>query len=201
MALLEELLTSFKPEQSTIEYLSKERKLANKLGKNDPSAAGRMLYVYGLFGENSSYLNRLSAKQVKQLSPIKLLEARDEVLENGFSSIHYVGQKTPEESVQLLLSKSVFKKNKIDSYTYQEAKTISETTIYVVHDKKAIQSYVYYIVNRAPLNKEQDYKKEALNAYYTNGLSGLLFQEVREFRSLAYAVGGNYIDPVYEPTK
>jgi len=71
----------------------------------------------------------------------------------------------------------------------------------VVNDKKAIQSYVYYVVNGEPLNYEEDYKKEAFNSYYTNSMSGLLFQEVREFRSLAYATGGNYVDPIYEPGK
>jgi predicted Zn-dependent peptidase len=199
--LLEHLLTGFKPNQKTIDYLSNQRKKANKLAKNDPSTAGRMLYVYGLFGENSSYLNRITAKQLKKLNPERLLLASKSLLKNGFNSIHYVGRHTPEESIGLIGSKDLFKKNQTDSYSFQEADSVNETTFYVVHDKKAIQSYVYYVVNGEALNKEQDFKKEAFNSYYTNGLSGLLFQEVREFRSLAYAVGGNYINPVYEPNK
>ncbi|MFD0797503.1 M16 family metallopeptidase [Maribacter chungangensis] len=199
--LLEHLLTHFKPDDKTIDYLANQRKTSNKLAKNDPSTAGRMLYVYGLFGENSGYLNRMSAKQLKKLDPERLLSASKNLLKNGFNSIHYVGGQTPKESIGLIASKNMFKKNQTDSYTFQEANRVNETTFYVVHDKKAIQSYVYYVVNGEALNKEHDFKKEAFNAYYTNGLSGLLFQEVREFRSLAYAVGGNYINPLYEPTK
>lgn len=199
--LLEHLLTAFEPDQKTIDYLSNQRKKANKLVKNNPSTAGRMLYVYGLFGDKSSYSNRITTKQLKKLNPVRLKSSLGSLLKNGFNSIHYVGRQTAEESLGFLASMDLFKQNKTDNYSFQEANSVNETTFYVIHDKKAIQSYVYYVVNGEILNKENDFKKEAFNAYYTNGLSGLLFQEVREFRSLAYAVGGNYVNPAYEPNK
>lgn len=199
--LLEHLLSSFNPSQKTISYLYNQRKTTNKLDKNNPSTGGRILYSYGLFGEKSSYLNRIPAKELKTLAPERLQSKLSSLLANGFNSIHYVGKNTEEASLGILKTKPLFKKNEKDSHSFMEAKDVSETTIYVVADKKAIQSYVYYIVNGKPLNPARDYKKEAFNAYYTNGFSGLLFQEVREFRSLAYSTGGNYLDPIYEPNK
>ncbi len=201
VVLLEHLLTSFNPSEKTISYIYNQRKTTNRLNKNNPSSAGRILYSYGLFGEKSSYLRRTPAKELKKLDPEKLKLKLNFLLANGFNSISYVGKNTEEASLGLLKTKPMFKKNEIDSHTFMEARNISETTIYLVNDKKAIQSYVYYIVNGTALNPADDHKKEAFNAYYTNGLSGLVFQEVREFRSLAYATGGNYIDPIYEPKK
>jgi predicted Zn-dependent peptidase len=201
LALLEHLIDSFNPTEKTISILYNNRKTKNKLNENDPSSAGSVLYLYGLFGEKSGYLKRIPVKELKKLAPKTLKDKLNNLVANGFNAIHYVGKNTEEASLGLLKAKPLFKKNITDTNTFTEAKEVTQTTIYVVHDKKAIQSYVYYIVNGSPLNPADDYKKEAFNAYYTNGLSGLLFQEVREFRSLAYATGGDYIDPVYEPNK
>lgn len=199
--LLEHLLSSFHPSNKTIANIYNQRKTANKLNKNNPSSAGSRLYAYGLFRENSGYLKRISSKDLKKLAPEKLQSKLSSLLENGFNTIHYVGKNTEETSLGLLQTKSIFKKNETDRHAFMEAQEVSENTIFIINDKKAIQSYIYYIVNGEPLNPEDDYKKEAFNSYYTDGLSGLLFQEVREFRSLAYATGGNYIDPIYEPNK
>ena len=201
ISLLGELLNDFSPDGKTITSLYNQRKTANKLDLNDPATGGRILYSYGLFGERSTYKTRLPASQLKQLKPATLKAKREELLANGFTSIHYIGSKEEAAIKDFILSKKLFKKNTVDTYTFNEAKEVNETTFYIVDDKKSIQSYVYYIVNGRPLDPQKDAAKEAFNAYYTNGLSGLLFQEVREFRSLAYATGGNYIDPLYEPTK
>jgi predicted Zn-dependent peptidase len=199
--LLELLLTDFNPTEKTIDYLYNQRKTENQLNLNNPETGGDILYLYGLFGEQSGYKTRMSARELKSMKPELLTIKLKEMLANGMSSIHYVGQKSEKEVVENLSGKPLFRQNKVDRYSFLEAKDVSENTFYIINDKKAIQSYVYYIVNGEPLNYDDNYKKEAFNSYYTNGLSGLLFQEVREFRSLAYATYGNYLDPVYEPNK
>ncbi len=199
--LLEELLTDFNPTEQNVKYLYNQRTTENKLNKNNPSTGGRILYNYGLFGNQSQYKTRMPTRELKNLNPDILKVTLKELLANGFNSLHYVGQKEERELVGAITENPLFRKNTVDRYTFSEAQNLAETTFYVINDKKAIQSYVYYVVNGEPLNYEEDYKKDAFNAYYTNGLSGLLFQEVREFRSLAYATGGNYIDPTYEPGK
>jgi predicted Zn-dependent peptidase len=201
LALLELLLTDFKPDEKTVKYLYNQRKTNNELNINDPSTAGSILYSYGLYADQSSYKTRVPAKELKKLDPSVLKNKLEALLAKGVSSIHYVGQNTEEDLIATLATNPQFRKNTEDRYTFMEAEEVAETTFYVVNDKKSIQSYVYYIVNGEPLNYANDYKKAAFNSYYTNSLSGLLFQEVREFRSLAYATGGNYIDPTYQPKK
>ncbi|WP_340152852.1 insulinase family protein [uncultured Marivirga sp.] len=199
--LIETLIADFNPTNKTIKLLYNQRKTENKLNNNNPATGGSILYSYGLFGEQSSYKSRMPAGKLKKLEPAVLKNKMQALLSNGMSSIHYVGQKEETELIEKISASTLFRKNAIDQYTFLEAEDVAETTFYVVNDKKSIQSYVYYIVNGEPLNYEEDYKKEAFNSYYTNSLSGLLFQEVREFRSLAYSTGGNYIDPIYEPEK
>ena len=201
LELLVLLLKDFAPTVQTINYLYNQRTANNKISRNNPSSGGSILYSYGLFGNQSSYKTRIPIKQLKNLDPSVLSTKLKELLANGISSIHYVGQRSEQEIAEKLKGVPLYRKNTVDRYTFLEAQDPSETTFYIVNDKKAIQSYVYYIINGEPLDYNDDYKKEAFDSYYTNSLSGLLFQEVREFRSLAYATGGNYIDPIYEPNK
>jgi zinc protease len=201
VALLKHMLQEFTPTQKTIDYLHSQRTGENKLNKNNPSTAGRMLYVYGLFGDRSYYKNRLPSRELKKMAPDMLEQVLEDLLSNGFSSVHYVGNGAPDRVGRLFTEDDLFQKNTSDNYTFMEADAVANTTIYLLHDKKSIQSYVYYIVNGEKMNCENYFRKEAFNDYYTNSLSGLLFQEVREFRSLAYATGGNYIDPTFEPEK
>lgn len=199
--LLLHLLDEFKPTDHTFKYLANQRGTDNKVSSNNPSRGGRALYAYGLWGEQSFNKQRPSLKEIKGFSSEKILNIHRDLLKDGFTSIHYVGNGDAQEILSQLQSSPRLKRNSEDQYVFRPANEVNETTIYIVHDKKAIQSYVYYIVNGEPMNREEGYRKDAFNAYYTNSLSGLLFQEVREFRSLAYATGGNYIDPVFEPEK
>lgn len=201
LQLLDHLLTEFNPTEKTVEMLYNQRKTENKINDNNPSTGGSILYNYGLFGSKSRYVNRLTSRELKALDPNHLKLKLQELVSNGFTSIHYVGQKDKNTIKKSLGSFDLYKRNAADHLSFLESRDVSENTIYLVHDKKAIQSYVYYVVKGEPLNHETNYIKEAFNAYYTNSLSGLLFQEVREFRSLAYSTGGNYIDPIYEPEK
>lgn len=199
--LLIHLLEGFSPTEKTFAYLANQRGTENKVANNNPSSGGGVLYRYGLWGEKAYNVLRPSIKEIKRFSVEKMQQVLQELLADGITSIHYVGNGEQEEITNLFTSSPILKRNTTDQYQFWEAQTVDETTIYLVNDKKAIQSYVYYIVNGEPLNRAEGYKKDAFNAYYTNSLSGLLFQEVREFRSLAYATGGNYIDPIYEPEK
>ncbi|MEM6831717.1 MAG: insulinase family protein, partial [Bacteroidota bacterium] len=188
LKLTEHLLTAFAPTPNTIKFLYNQRSTENRLAKNNPSTGGRALYLYGLFDNQSSYMSRPPAREIKKLDPAILQSKLQDLLKDGFSSIHYVGQKDQDDILELISTNQFYKRNKVDAYEFLESRDVSETTIFLINDKKAIQSYVYYIVKGPVLNTDELVAKEALNDYFTNGLSGLLFQEVREFRSLAYAV-------------
>ncbi|MFS4415119.1 insulinase family protein [Maribacter sp. 2307ULW6-5] len=201
VGLLEHLMRDFKPTRATLMNLYNQRKTQNKIDGNDPATAGNILYGYGLYGNQSDYKKRTPLKELKKMEPALLKEEVAVLFAHGFNSLHYVGQKSAEESLLKMAKNPFFGKNTTNAYTFKEAKVPNETTIYVVHDKKAIQSHVYYVVQGEMVKQEDHFKKKAFENYYTDGLSGLLFQEVREFRSLAYATGGAYIGPDHEPHK
>ncbi len=194
-------IENFNPTSQTVDYLTSQRKTDTKVSKQNPSTGGSVVYRYGTFGDYSSYKNRISLKELKKLEPSTLTGKLRDLFANGLTSIHYSGTVPSAELTEIIKNTPLLKRNTQDRYTYRPAESFEENTILLLHDKKAIQSYTYYIVNGEPLNYDDYFRKEAFNAYYTNSLSGLLFQEVREFRSLAYSTGGTYFFPVYEPEK
>ncbi len=67
--------------------------------------------------------------------------------------------------------------------------------------KKAIQSKVY-IVRDGKVNDDQErIMAAAFNNYFGGDMSSLVFQEIREFRSLAYSAYANYRNPFYKGEK
>src|SRR5690554_5067669 len=61
-----------------------------------------------------------------------------------------------------------------------------------LHDAKAVQSVIYLMVPSQQNRLEDELGAEIFSRYFSQGMSSLVFQEIREFRSLAYATGGNY---------
>ena len=81
-------------------------------------------------------------------------------------------------------------------YKDLEGKEYPKNQIFFVHQKKAIQSQVFFHVLGDPFEKERYPYLEAFNGYFADGFSGLVTQEIREYRSLAYATGARYNYPV-----
>ena len=108
---------------------------------------------------------------------------------NAYQTIyHYIGNQTLDEISSYL---SILQTNKGDKYIpFVDKKTvdINKNIVYLVHDKKAVQSQIYFLINTPPFSGSAKDKvnAEAFNNYMSDGFSGLLMQEIREYRSLAY---------------
>jgi predicted Zn-dependent peptidase len=75
---------------------------------------------------------------------------------------------------------------------------VPENTIYVMKDKKAVQSQIYFYVKGDIYSKDEFSVEHAFDEYFGGGFSGLAMQEIREYRSLAYSAGANYSAPVFD---
>ena len=123
--LLEELLTHFNPTEQTVKYLYNQRTTENKLNKNNPSTGGSILYNYGLFGNESQYKTRMPVKELKNLNPDILQLTLNELLANGFSSLHYVGQKEEKELVGEYCRNSIIsKKHSRPVYVFRSTESV-----------------------------------------------------------------------------
>jgi predicted Zn-dependent peptidase len=84
--------------------------------------------------------------------------------------------------------------HKSDGLLVKEKNKIAENTIYLVNFS-ALQAQFALFANGKAYDPKERGLINAFNAYFSNGFTGLVVQELRENRSLAYGAGAAYVTP------
>lgn len=190
-ALLDKPQANENSRKVVVNLLQTERRFE----KSTPSQMGAILMNYALYGASSPFLTRASIREVRQTPTVQLLGLIRQALSYRFSA-HYAGGWTADKVADLL--KSLPCGAKEAEKIQLPVKTYSEPTIFFVHNKKAVQSQVYYYLPGRPFQPEDYPKLQAFNTYFGLGFSSLVMQEIREYRSLAYSAYGRFLYPAYK---
>ncbi|MEA3444571.1 MAG: insulinase family protein, partial [Bacteroidota bacterium] len=202
MALMQEFLSSVKPDDSKIKKMVQNLKMDQKFEKKDPSTEGRALKEYVLYGDKSDYLDRLPVKEVKKLKSAQLVDVFHEAQKYELE-FHYSG-KIPSPEIEKMLTDKLLAEMpeiKTESPLHKEKNRIEENVVYLVNDKKALQSQIYLMIEGAVNDKEERVMAGAFNKYFSRDMSSIVFQEVREFRSLAYSAYAYHSTPFHKDKK
>ena len=147
------------------------------------------------YGSKSKYLTQLSKKEIKALKSDELLALFRE-LQQYDCDLFYCGRQ-PVESVDMACQQTLplaqCTKPKAD--TFRPLQQYSEPTVFFYDVPKSRQNYVvsYDAINALPTANERATMK-LWDEYFGGGMSSVLFQNVREFRSLAYSTRGKSIN-------
>lgn len=188
------VLNEPKAGEKSKDLLLNELGTERKFEKRTPDFGGRALLDYALFGNESVYKKRSSLKQIKAFSDAELLAAFLDVTQHYTAEIRYTGNTGREDFKTLLKSKLRLSTEERSDFVFREGKAVTKNEIYFVNDPKAVQSQVYFYVPGEAVNEQNYPAMDAFNEYFAGGFSGLVLQEIREYRSLAYATGGGYMD-------
>jgi len=191
LSLLNKILRNPQLSASSLELVHSRMEVSVKQEKKRPSEMGRALREFVLYGNKSDYLNRPKLSDLKSIDREQIAGLMKEISSNP-GSLHYCGTLTPDavmDSVQKHFSMPG--SGNIRSNSIQPVLP-SKNTIYLVHDKKARQSQVYFMAMADPLRTEDESHYALLNEYLGGGFSGLILQEIREFKSLAYSAYGRF---------
>ncbi len=198
IALINKVFTNASIEQKHLKNLYQDYKMDQKFEKKDISTKSDALADYALYGNQSEYLSRLTAKEVKELTPEKIIDKFNDIKGYQFE-LHYCGKIDADKFVD------IFKNNFTIADTYKKSKgiielprnVVTENTIMFVDDKKAIQSHIDIFVEGTVNNEESRIQEAAFNDYVGGSMASIIFQEIREFRSLAYGAWGRYRTSFY----
>ncbi|HOE39631.1 MAG TPA: insulinase family protein [Bacteroidales bacterium] len=180
-------------DKSKLKQLRQNAMFTRKYEASSPDELGDALYNFGVYGINSPYLRRLTTKQVSSLTTENLLSLMQECLTYE-CNIHYSGTLKPDELIDYF--ESILKERKPkrnDKFPIVlPRQDYKENTILFLNDKKSLQSKIYFYID----GNENDMKERAIasafNQYFGTGMSALVFQEIREFRSMAYSAYAVY---------
>ena len=147
-----------------------------------------------LYGQKSAYLTQLSKKEIKALKSDDLLNLFRE-LQNYECEFFYCGQHPVEYVASESLQALPLAQNEIPyipADTYRPLQQYSEPTVFFYDVPKSRQNFVvsYDAISALP-KAEQRAKMRLWDKYFGGGMSSVLFQNVREFRSLAYSTSGS----------
>jgi len=191
LALLEHLWENAIANQETynkyVEKIAKGR-VDNKTQKGNILWNG--LYNYGQYGENSRLRNIYQLDELEAINPKELVAAVKD-MRNYKQRIFYYGKDISAAVTALNNNHKVA----------AELKEYSKATEYVQNDTGGNVYYVDYDMVQAEmllLAKGEPFKAENIaastlfNTYFGSGLSSIVFQEIRESKSLAYSAFSSY---------
>ena len=194
LGLLAHFLRSAKGDNDALDEAKDADKVDRKsFGKQKDDVLRPVLHKVA-YGEKSQYLNQLSKKEIKALKSDELLELLRE-LQQYDCELFYCGRKAVEDvvlTVQQTLPLTQCSRKKAD--TFRPLQQYSEPTVFFYDVPKSRQNYVVSFDGIGAIPKVEDRTKLKLwEEYFGGSMSSVLFQNVREFRSLAYSTSGTSI--------
>jgi zinc protease len=183
-------------DQKKLSILGSAERVNRKLERSEPDMIADALVEYVLYGQQSRYLNRLTMKQIKSLKADTLVAAFRQATQY-MPEIHYAGTRTMDE-VNLLFSQTYKLPGDVKPSTspfYRAPRVFLENGVYIAHKKKALQSKIFFHATLEEFDPQKTALYTAFNTYFGGDFSGIVLQEIREYRSMAYSAGAGLVQP------
>lgn len=196
MELFESLLVDVQPNEMVLENMKADILKSRSDAKLNQRANFSRLTQYALYGPKSPALNILSEKELKNLKSTDLIE-RIKNLNNYEHKVLYYGPLAMEKVVAEINAKHRVPEKLMpvpenNEFVYQM--TPQNKVLIAPYDAKQI--YFTAISNRGEkYNPALAPVITMYNGYFGGGMNGIVFQEMREARGLAYSAGAYFIEP------
>jgi len=190
LQLLAPLLSSPEKSAATFKQVIQQYKQNRKLELAEAQSVGGALISYALYGENSKVLAQLGPKTLNSMGLDQLLQAHQQV-QSYETDVHYVGRLGTDQVATLVANELKLKPTQPKAPVFDRTvRAVQEPTVYFCQMKNAVQTQVYFALPVGPMKLEQLPVANAFNSYFDGDMASLVFQEIREFRSLAYSAWG-----------
>ena len=195
-ALLEKVIADAQPNQEAYNNLVADILKTRKDDKTIQAANFAYLRQYALYGEKTPLKNMLSEQGLKNMKPESLIQTISQ-LPTYEHRVLYYGPMAMEEVVATVgelhkVPATLKTVAKNDTFKFQRA---DENIVYFA-PYDANQIYLSAISNRDEMfDLEQMPIITLYNEYFGGGMNGIVFQEMREARGLAYSASARMIQP------
>lgn len=196
LMLLNQLITNPKIDENAKKAYLNALNGDRKLEKRNPDIMGNALLSYAVYGERSAAKVRKSSKELKKMDFQKALKLMQEIALNYGTETTYYGRLSAQQVAEKINEHLSFSDSpQQEEYRIKKAEGVSKTKVYLVEDKKTVQNQIYFYLPGEVFDREDFAVNKAFNQYFSGGFSGLVLQEIREYRSLAYSARANYTEP------
>lgn len=182
-------------DNSKLEKLVESSKLTRDQESKDPSTAGRALRDYVMYGKKSPFLRRSTLKEVQDMTSDFLIVQAKEAMKYEVD-IFYTGTINEVAVIDQIKNRLSIADNLKASKSpiTMDYKKHTRNKVFLIDDPKAVQSQIYIMGQGRVLDMESRSTSDVFNKYFGSGMASIIFQEIREFRSLAYTAYGAYVN-------
>ena len=198
LKLCEKLINQLVFEESKISQIIDEFKASRKLNKEQNVFIAQSLNEFAMLGDNAPRIKELSKKEIKKLNSTKLKAVFNQI-KTYEKTINFIGN-TDIDTLKSILNKYINDNKKLKekmTYVIPKRKISNSNKIYILNKKNSIQSHIVFNIEGSKRSNSSLPFSEAFNSYFGRDMSSLMFQEIREFRSLAYSARGGYRKPFF----
>jgi predicted Zn-dependent peptidase len=196
LQLLEDVLHNAKADKDSYDQFVDLTLKGRNDRKKDQRTCFDYLYYYSIYGPHNMRRDDMTEQQLREADPQQLLNLLSD-LSTLQHQVLYYGPMS-EQELSALLSKEHKTPKALkpvpvgQSFIEQPA---TENEVYIApYDAKNIYMRMYHNEGRT-WNPEEAAVQEVFNEYFGGGMNGIVFQEMREARGLAYNAYANYYRP------
>ncbi len=193
LALLEEVMNHAQVDKAAYDALVKKILKGREDAKKNQRNYYATLCQYGIYGPRNSSRDIVSEQQLKDIDPQVFVDLVKN-LSNYEHCVNYYGPLSVNE-LTAIIDKTHQTAKKLQAvpqnnyYVKQEAK---QNEVWIApFDAKNIYMRAYHNENR-DWNIEEAAVQAVFNEYFGGGMNGIVFQEMREARGLAYNASAYY---------
>lgn len=192
VALLMEVLKHPETDEQTLEELKRIILSQREDAKKDPHQLSAALVEFNRSGEDSPWLRMLPAEELLALGASELQQALRDALAHR-QHVLYTGTLSLEQVSDTLKRHHIHQESLATPppYYIQQVRAPERSEIYFLNREMA-QSHIRLEFGSVPYDPDIAAAAQLFNTYFSGGMAGIVFQELREVRALAYAVGANY---------
>lgn len=163
--------------------------------QKDPNALTHALAHFHRYGENSRYLKRASDYELNASTVSDLTNFLAQAVGSP-RTILYFGPRTPEDVLSIinqtfLSAEPVHQPNQVSP---NRSITPQKDQVFFLH-KEMAQAQVRLEFSCGLLDESITPSVQLFNEYFGGGMAGLVFQELREARALAYSAWARFFTP------
>ena len=190
LALVNEIITDVQPNDQALQMLVGRILKSRANAQHNQQSCFSALANYGIYGDDSPTKDQLSEAQLKAYSCKELTDAMH-TLFNYKHRVLYYGPETLKAIASVDNNKMNLKAPANKKVT---PKPVTENIVYFL-DYNANQTYLREYFRGEKFNTKNEPAMDIFNEYFGGSMNAIVFQEMREKRSLAYSAQSFYSTP------
>ncbi|MBP5536587.1 MAG: insulinase family protein [Bacteroidales bacterium] len=193
MALVDEIVTDCQPNDQALQMLVSRIIKSRENAKLNQQRCFSALANYGIYGDDSPTKDILSEAQLKATTCKQLTDAMHQLFHYKHRVLYY-GPEALKDVTGIVGPASHKMTLKAPANKKITPKAANENIVYFV-DYNANQTYMREHFRGEKFNTKNEAVMDIFNEYFGGSMNAIVFQEMREKRSLAYSAQSRYVTP------